>query len=105
ARAALSANAQVISVTRLVGARDSYIARAFVRRFTLRTALGATIGTAIGMLAIAALPSAAEEGAFLTGLGFQGAHWLLPVLIPILGAVVAFIATRAAALSVLKGVT
>jgi hypothetical protein len=36
AQAALSANAPVIRVLRLVGARDAYIARAFVRRFTVR---------------------------------------------------------------------
>ncbi|MEM7472425.1 MAG: FtsX-like permease family protein [Pseudomonadota bacterium] len=105
ARAALSANAQVIAVTRLVGARDSYIARAFVRRFTLRTALGAAVGTILGVAAIALLPSAAEEGAFLTGLGFEGISWAAPALIPLLGAIVAFIATRFAAMSVLKGVT
>ena len=33
ARAALATNAEVIRVLRLVGAKDSYIARAFVRRF------------------------------------------------------------------------
>ncbi|NIR61201.1 MAG: cell division protein FtsX, partial [Gammaproteobacteria bacterium] len=47
AQAALAANTQVIAVLRLVGARDSYITRAFVRRFTLR-ALG---GSALGMAA------------------------------------------------------
>ena len=41
ANASLAANAQVIRVLRLVGARDSYIARAFVRRFTLRALAGA----------------------------------------------------------------
>ncbi len=102
ARAALAANAQVIRVTRLVGARDIYIARAFVRRFTLRTLIGGAVGTVLGMLAIALLPSAAEEGAFLTGLGFQGLHWLWPLLIPVFGAMVAFWATRGAALSALK---
>ena len=40
ARAALATNAEVIRVLRLVGAKDSYIARAFVRRFTLRTLPG-----------------------------------------------------------------
>ena len=35
-QAALAANGQVIRVLRLVGAKDTYIARAFVRRFTLR---------------------------------------------------------------------
>ena len=102
ARAALAANAQVIRVTRLVGARDIYIARAFVRRFTLRTLIGGAVGTVLGMSAIALLPSAAEEGAFLTGLGFQGWHWLWPLLIPLFGAMVAFVATRGAALSALK---
>lgn len=102
ARAALAANAQVIRVSRLVGARDIYIARAFVRRFTLRSLMGSAVGTVAGMLAIALLPSAAEEGAFLTGLGFQGGHWLWPLLIPIFGAIVAFWATRGAAMSALK---
>ena len=104
ARAALAANAQVIEVTRLVGATDSYIARAFVRRFTLRTLAGGTIGTALGTIAIGLLPEAAEEGAFLTGLGFQGVHWLWPLMIPILGGGVAFWATRGAALRTLKGI-
>lgn len=104
ARASLAANAQVIEVTRLVGATDSYIARAFVRRFTLRTLAGGAVGTMLGMLAIAFLPDAAEEGAFLTGLGFQGFRWLWPLLIPILGAGVAFGATRGAALRTLKEV-
>ena len=105
ARAALAANAQVIAVTRLVGARDSYIARAFVRRFTLRALFGAAVGTASGCIAVALLPSAADEGAFLTGLGFQGWHWLWPFTIPPLAAIVAFAATRSAALRTLNEVT
>lgn len=102
ANAALSANARVIRVLRLVGARDIYIARAFVRRFTLRTLTGAGIGTLAGLLAVSLLPSAQSAGSFLTGLGFQGAHWLWPLVIPPMAAVVAFWATRAAALRMLK---
>lgn len=102
AQAALAANAQVIRVMRLVGARDIYIARAFVRRFTLRALAGATIGTFAGMFAVWLLPSADVAGGFLTGLGFQGAHWLWPLVIPPLAAVVAFFATRAAALRTLR---
>lgn len=105
ANAALSANAQVITVLRLVGAKDAYIARAFVRRFTLRTLLGAAIGAAIALVGIFFLPAAAEEGAFLTGLGLQGWHWILPFLIPPFAAVVAFWATRAAAFRTLRGLT
>ena len=98
ARAALAANRQVIRVLRLIGARDSYIARAFVRRFTLRTAFGALAGTLAGMLAIALLPAASGTGGFLTGLGFTGTGWFAPLAIPPLAAIVAFAATRAAAL-------
>lgn len=105
ANAALAANSQVINVLRLVGARDAYIARAFVRRFTLRALTGAAAGTVAGMAAVALLPRAAETGDFLTGLGFQGAHWLWPVLIPPLAALVALLATRLAALRMLRTFT
>lgn len=102
ANAALAANAQVIRVLRLVGARDTYIARAFVRRFTLRALSGAAAGTLLGALAVWALPEADVAGGFLTGLGFQGWHWLQPLLIPLLAALVAFFATRHSALRSLK---
>lgn len=97
ANAALAANAQVIEVLRLVGARDRYIAQAFVRRFTLRALIGAGVGMALGMLAIALLPEASDAGGFLTGLGFRGTGWLVPLVIPALGALVAFLATSIAA--------
>ncbi len=102
AQAALAANAQVIAVLRLVGARDAYIARAFVRRFTLRALTGAAAGTALGMMAMLILPAAQAEAGFLTGLGFQGWHWVWPLAIPPLGAAVAFVATRAAARRTLR---
>jgi cell division transport system permease protein len=97
AHAALAANAQVIEVLRLVGAQDRYIANAFVRRFTLRALIGAAGGMVLGMLGVALLPSAGDAEGFLTGLGFQGAGWLVPLFIPLLGAGVAFAATWAAA--------
>lgn len=105
AQAALAANEQVIRVLRLVGARDAYIARAFVRRFTLRAAGGAAAGTAAGMLAVALLPSTDIAGGFLTGLGFRGAGWLWPLLVPPFAAAAAFAATRAASLRTLRSGT
>ena len=106
ANAALAANAQVIAVLRLVGAVDDYIAQAFIRRFTLRALIGAAVGMVLGMIAVLLLPSGGEETAsFLTGLGFQGAHWLAPLVIPPLAAAVAFVATRMAARRTLEGLT
>lgn len=105
ASASLAANAQVIRVLRLVGAKDTYIARAFVRRFTLRAVLGALIGTVAAMVVLAFLPAADTAGGFLTGLGFAGAGWVTPLLIPPLAGMVGFVATRAAALRMLKGMS
>ncbi|MEM9707831.1 MAG: FtsX-like permease family protein [Pseudomonadota bacterium] len=102
AGAALSANSQVIEVLRLVGARDDFIARAFVRRFTLRAGLGAAIGSLVGMAAIAALPPAGDATRFLVGLGFRGAEWLWPLVLPLFAAIMAFWATRLAVLRRLR---
>jgi cell division transport system permease protein len=105
ARAALATNAEVIRVLRLVGAKDSYIARAFVRRFTLRTLTGAAVGAAAGLVGVAALPAADAAGGFLTGLGFSGTGWLWPFALPPLAAIVAFLATRRAAFQKLRELT
>ena len=105
ANASLAANAQVIKVLRLVGARDAYIARAFVRRFTLRATAGSAIGAVAGLLGVLALPATHAAGGFLTGLGFQGLGWLWPFVLPPLAALVAFAATRAAALRTLRELT
>lgn len=102
ATAALSANFQVIKVLRLVGARDVFIAGAFVRRFALRAVMGAAAGTILGMGVLALLPSTEGAGDFLTNLGFVGVQWLWPLFIPILAGGVGYIATRMAALRMLR---
>lgn len=105
ARAALATNAEVIHVLRLVGAKDSYIARAFVRRFTLRAFGGAALGALAGVAGVWALPAADAAGGFLTGLGFDGTTWFWPAALPLLAAVVAFFATRRAAFQKLRELT
>jgi len=103
ANAALAANAQVIRTLRLVGARDRFIASAFVRRFTLRALAGAAAGTLAAALALALLPRGAPDGGFLAGLGLTGLQWLWPLAVPPLAAAVALIATRIAAGRTLRG--
>ncbi|WP_299888881.1 FtsX-like permease family protein [uncultured Ruegeria sp.] len=102
ANASLAANAQIIEVLRQVGARDRFIAGAFVRRFTYRAFFGSAVGTLLGMTGVLLLPEASNTGGFLTGVGFQGGGWALPILIPVLGATVAFFATWTAARRKLK---
>ncbi|WP_138465114.1 ABC transporter permease [Poseidonocella sp. HB161398] len=101
ARAALSANSQVIDVLRLVGARDTWIARAFVRRITLRAFLGACIGTLAAAAILAAFPATGAAG--LPALRPSGASWALLAPVPLLAALVAWATTRRSALRMLKG--
>ena len=96
ANVALAVNAQVVVVLRLVGATDRYIAEAFIRRFTIRAFIGAGVGVIFGMLAVLLLPSAGDDAGFFIGLGFQGAGWLAPLLIPVMAGGVALIATHIA---------
>ncbi|MEM1272662.1 MAG: FtsX-like permease family protein [Pseudomonadota bacterium] len=103
AGSALAANEQVIRTLRLVGAEDGFIARAFVRRFTLRAVMGAGLGMIFGMLAIAVMPGPAIGDGFLTGLRFRGFEWLWPLTVPPLAAATAFLATRLAAGRTLRG--
>lgn len=103
AQASLSANQQVISVLRLIGARDSYIIKAFVRRFTFRAFFGALVGTVIGMVCILLLASPTQKGAFLIGLNFSGWQWVWPTAIPFFAGISAFFATKFAAKYTLKG--
>ncbi|GGX64705.1 cell division protein FtsX [Tateyamaria omphalii] len=105
ANAALAANAQVIAVLRLVGATDSYIANAFVRRFTLRALVGSAVGTFIGLIAVWIMPSGGETPGFLTGLGFSGLGWLVPIVLPVVCAAVALLATAYAASRALRTLT
>ena len=57
------------------------------------------------LIGVALLPAADAAGGFLTGLGFQGAGWILPLLLPILAALIAFAATRRAAFTKLRTLT
>lgn len=98
ANAALAANAQVIRVLRLVGATDSYIAKAFVRRFTWRAFAGSAVGVLLGLFAVWLMPAGSGDGpGFLTGIGFQGLGWLVPLLLPFISGAIALVATAYAA--------
>ncbi len=105
ASAALSSNRQVITVLRLVGARDRFIALAFVRRISRRAFLGAAAGTGLAMLALLGVPEMGSAVPVLAGIGFSGWNWALPLVVPPLMALIALAASMATAFRVLKGVT
>ncbi len=101
ASSALAANAQIVDVLRLVGARDRWISGAFVLRFTLRALIGAAVGAFLATIVVALLPGGVETG-ILSGLGFRGFEWLLPFLVPIVAAGIAAAATFAASFRTLR---
>lgn len=96
ANAAIAASGTAIQTLRLVGARDSYITGAFVRRFSRTAFWGAVAGTAAALGLIALLPPASEPGFFLVGIGLSGWGWGAALLLPLGAAIVAWAATRGA---------
>lgn len=104
ASASLSANRQVIDVLRLVGATDAYITRVFVRRFALRAAAGAALGSLLGVIAVMLVPDPVGPSSFMS-VGFDGAGWLWPFVVPLSAAAIAYAATRFTAARRLKEVS
>ena len=96
---AVVSNSGNISTLRLIGARDTFIVRAFVRRITLRALLGALIGAG---LALAILFLGQVSDGDTPGLGFEGREWLIALaLVPVIG-VITFTATRISAFIALR---
>ena len=59
----------------------------------------------LGLIGVALLPAQDAAGGFLTGLGFTGFNWFLPLILVPLAALVAFFATQTAAFRTLRGLT
>lgn len=102
AQVSLTSNKQTISVLRLVGATDDYIAQAFVRRFTIRSLAGAAAGTLCGFLAIRLVVSADVSTSLGLPIPFPGWHAIWLIFIPILSGAAALIATQLSAHRTLK---
>lgn len=104
AQAAVASNAEVIRTLRLIGAKDLFIVKAFVRRLTLRALIGAVIGMLLGIFLLMTQDST-EEAVFMTGLGFAGFDWVWGLLLPVLVAGVTFLAARTTIFAMLRKLT
>lgn len=103
AQAALAANSQVISVLRLIGARDVFIAGLFVRRFAVRAFVGSVFGAALGAFGFALLDVGETPLPILEiDVGFHGAAWLLPMIVPVALTLIAALTTIWAAGRILR---
>lgn len=102
---ALASNQNIIRTLRLLGARDSYIAGAFVRRITMRATIGAVLGMVLAMIAVLSFPAQPEANGLLSGMTLRGTDWIYPICVPVLVGVSAFAASRLAARYQLHSVT
>lgn len=98
ARATLIGNRSIVETLRLIGAEDSFIARAFVGRLVRRAAIGSLIGTAFGCLCLWALPNIDAEDPALTVTAQPGAlgWFILLFVVPAFAVLITWLAARGA---------
>lgn len=92
-RAGLSARRDAVLVLHGLGARDSDVAGRFARRAAFLAAVGAMTGTVLAVPALAGLVTLAGPLAGETS--WQALPWLDLLLLPVMAAVVAWLATQA----------
>ena len=104
ARTALGVNRETIEIVHHLGGTDSQIARIFQRSVARDAVLGGIAGLAAGLIAIVALARqfAALDSGMLAGGGLTVMDWLLLVLIPLAGVLLATMTARFTVLSALR---
>lgn len=104
ARTALGVNRETIEIVHHLGGTDSQIARIFQRSVARDAVLGGIVGLAVGLIAIVALARqfAALDSGMLAGGGLTVLDWLLLVLIPLAGVLLATMTARFTVLSALR---
>lgn len=104
ARTALGVNRETIEIVHHLGGTDSQIARIFQRSVARDAVLGGIVGLAVGLIAIVALARqfAALDSGMLAGGGLTVLDWLLLVLIPLAGVLLATMTARYTVLSALR---
>ena len=104
ARTALGVNRETIEIVHHLGGTDSQIARIFQRSVARDAVLGGIVGLAVGLIAIVALTRqfAALDSGMLAGGGLTVLDWLLLVLIPMAGVLLATMTARFTVLSALR---
>lgn len=104
ARTALGSNRDTIEIVHMLGGTDAQIARIFQRSIGLDAAVGGATGLALGTAAVLLLARQfAGLGAGLATGGSLGLlDWLVLVLVPVGGAIVAMITARVTVIRALR---
>ena len=101
ARAAMAENRDTVTTLRLLGARDSFIARAFVQEITRLTALGAIAGAGLAALLLLLVPTTADAGP-LGSLQPSGLAWMLLPAIAVAASLVGYLSARGSVRAILN---
>lgn len=103
-RNALSVNAKTIEVIHLLGGDDLQIARVVQRAMKVDAIIGSGVGFALGLAALLLLGSqfAALESGLVSGGGLDWLDWLVLLLIPVAGTVIALLTARLTVLFLLR---
>ncbi len=104
ARAALNTHRQTIEVLHLLGSTDVQVAALFQRRIALDAMIGSAVGLGFALIALVILKYrfTALGSDLASGYGPGLLGWMLILLLPLLGAVLATIAARITVLRVLR---
>jgi cell division transport system permease protein len=96
ARASLNTHSQTIEILHLMGATDPQIARLFQRRIAMDVLFGGLIGLAIALVVLVLIGGrvAAIGSELLGAAALPEGGWLLLVLLPIAGAMLALFVAR-----------
>jgi cell division transport system permease protein len=95
ARATLAGNVEVVRVVRLIGGEEKFIENAFVRRLTVRGAVGGLMGAALGGASVALMPELAPAGPLALSLSPDLAGWAMLLLgVPAAVAAIAWATAR-----------
>jgi cell division transport system permease protein len=96
ARASLNTHAQTIEILHLMGATDQQIARLFQRRIALDVLFGGLLGFSIAVVVMLIIGNRVSAiGSDLLGaVSLPGEAWLLLVLLPVAGTLLALLVAR-----------
>lgn len=93
AQAGVAMNAKVIRTLRLMGARDIFIMRAFMHRFSLLAAVGGAIGIG-GAALVIGLGDGRIDRVLQTRFGFEGGEWIALLVLLLLAVLITYFTTR-----------
>ena len=104
AQASLMSHARSIATLRLMGAKDRFITRAFVRRVTVLALAGAALGTLCAVVVLLVQNSGGAQD-LVARLAPSGVQWIWIIILPLAFAAASYVSAWATALYTLRRIS